>query len=485
MTNVPSRSSSGVRLAGDDYQHLVTWNEVMLALRPTSDVRDITVEAPHSYNLDDVVVRFHGAPTRYSQVKHAVDATSPVGTKWLMAPAGKRTLLQKFHDSWSQMAGDGGLHMQLVTDRDADSTDALMKGLDRHTELLMPVAMSDAQAVADARAEWLDHLGIDADELARFLGDLRFRTGRPFAVEIERAQSLMYGNGLNADRAMVDLGIAMVRQWVQERDRNLDTATLRTMAEQQVGRHQEPSAVLIVQGIDYDLHPEDADELVDFVGCYPELDPDLRRDLNDDSEWQQIGHEIAQACGRLKAAGHQRVVVRGAMRLPVWFVTGANLRHTHGVSIALFQRGAGAIWSSTDATPSPVLCTTTSHHIGAGTDIAVAVGVATDPTRGVLGYVQDTGLAVQSVEVIQPTGGAGPEVITGSTSAASMAVAVRDAVRDILEDHPDINEIHLFLATPGGFAGLLGHRWNAVRPTIIYEHRGAGNGYTPTFRINA
>jgi len=96
-----------------------------------------------------------------------------------------------------------------------------------------------------------------------------------------------------------------------------------------------------------------------------------QRDLNDDSECRQIDDEIAQACGRLKASGHTRVVVRGAMRLPAWFATGAHLRHTHGASIALLQRGV--IWSSNDAVPSVGLRTTTSHHLGVGDDIAVAV----------------------------------------------------------------------------------------------------------------
>ena len=65
------------------------------------------------------------------------------------------------------------------------------------------------------------------------------------------------------------------------------------------------------------------------------------------------------------------------------------------------------------------------------------------------------------------------------------AQAIRDLVREDLEDHPEAPRIHLFLAGPGGLALLLGHRWNRTRPTIVYEHRGPGRGYTPAFTVNA
>lgn len=86
MNDIPGRHPSGVRLAGDDYQHLVTWNEVLLGLRPGSGVTTITVEAPDAGNVDDIVVEHEHAPTAYTQVKHAVDAATPVGTRWLTTP---------------------------------------------------------------------------------------------------------------------------------------------------------------------------------------------------------------------------------------------------------------------------------------------------------------------------------------------------------------------------------------------------------------
>ncbi|MGH2651152.1 MAG: hypothetical protein ACRDHK_08090, partial [Actinomycetota bacterium] len=166
---MPSRSPSGVRLAGDEYQHLVTWNETLLGLRPGSDVTRITVEAREAGNVDDIVVERGSGPTVYTQVKHAVDAATPVGTKWLTAtPGGARSLLMRFRDSWSTLsAGAGDLEMQLVTDREVDPSDALMRLLDRRTELLVPAIASASVGgdVAKTRAAWASHLEIEENAL--------------------------------------------------------------------------------------------------------------------------------------------------------------------------------------------------------------------------------------------------------------------------------------------------------------------------------
>ena len=55
----------------------------------------------------------------------------------------------------------------------------------------------------------------------------------------------------------------------------------------------------------------------------------------------------------------------------------------------------------------------------------------------------------------------------------------------LVSARPGTDKVHLFLAGPGGFALLLGHRWNRVRPTFVYEHLGTGRGYTPAYEIPA
>jgi len=43
--------------------------------------------------------------------------------------------------------------------------------------------------------------------------------------------------------------------------------------------------------------------------------------------------------------------------------------------------------------------------------------------------------------------------------------------------------LHLFLAVPHGLGLLLGHLWDRMPPTLLYEDLGAGNAYQPAFLI--
>lgn len=488
MNDVPGRHPSGVRIAGDDYQHLVTWNEVLLGLRPGSGVTNITVEAPDSGNVDDVVVEYEHAPTAYSQVKHAVDAATPVGTRWLTTPprSGRPSLLARFHSSWEQLRSDDGHPvMQLLTDREIDASDPIMRLLDRRTELLVPSiqAVHLPAAASAAREEWAEHLGVAEGELIAMLAALRLRTGRPYNAEAERAESLMWGHGLATGRAAVESGIALVREWVQQRWRARSLDELRELVAERIEHATDPGALLVVEAIDDDPHPEDATELLRWVERYDGEDPNLRRQLTDPADWQGVIHpELEAVADRLRAAGHRRVLVRGALRLPLWFSVGAALRHVRGFDVAGFQHGH--IWASDTATGAPPAARVHTVQCGDGADLAIAVAVATDPTTAVRRHIAEHGLPVGDLLILTPPAGPGPEAIADGPAAARLAVGLRDAVRQKLEEHP-AERIHLFIAAPGALALLVGHRWNAMRPTIVYEHLGSGAGYAPTLNVPA
>jgi len=65
--------------------------------------------------------------------------------------------------------------------------------------------------------------------------------------------------------------------------------------------------------------------------------------------------------------------------------------------------------------------------------------------------------------------------------AFGVALAIRDLAREIARAiKPPV--LHLFLATPAGFAVLLGGIWDRVPTTQTYEDL-AVNGYEPAFSI--
>jgi hypothetical protein len=59
-------------------------------------------------------------------------------------------------------------------------------------------------------------------------------------------------------------------------------------------------------------------------------------------------------------------------------------------------------------------------------------------------------------------------MITSSAHATATAVGIRDLVRQLAREH-DAQRLHLFLVVPHGLALLLGHLWDRIPPTLVYE----------------
>ena len=240
MANVPKRNRSGVRGEGDDFQHLVTLNEALRAMR-SNGVVAVTVEADDAGNVDDIVLHDKSGPARFTQVKHAVDAKTPVNADYLLQPTrkGSRSLLQRFHDSWQQLRNARTPEMILVTDRDIDPNDAVFKVLDRRKGRLVP-DFADKSLDAE-RAVWAKHLKTSEAELLELLGALRFETGRSMTAERELAQVQMAAHGIADDQGAIDSAMAFVREWVQERDRRLTVEQIADALTERVGRRARPS----------------------------------------------------------------------------------------------------------------------------------------------------------------------------------------------------------------------------------------------------
>lgn len=86
-----SPGRTGARIAGDMYQWLHVWEACLVALTDRVDgaanpVLSVGVEADGYENLDDVQLLRNQPPHFYSQVKYAVDASTPVSGDFLLKP---------------------------------------------------------------------------------------------------------------------------------------------------------------------------------------------------------------------------------------------------------------------------------------------------------------------------------------------------------------------------------------------------------------
>jgi hypothetical protein len=456
-------------------------------LLPGHQVTAVEVEAPNVGSVDDVVLIHQTPPHHYLQVKFAVDATSPVNTAWMThASSGGRSLLQRFYASWQRLRGDaGGVEpvMWLVTNRDLDHNDPALAGRDGRTQTIaraLASAKPDSPA-GRARAEWVTHLGVDDDELLTMLANLHFGTGRGYAAELQHAADLMVAHGLRADEQAVALGIATVRGWVADGKRRFDLAELGAELDRLELRVMDPWCVLLVQAIDRHPHPEDATVTLDWVDLFDGETPFTRRRPHDPVAWEtQMRPELRTAGNRLRILRCQRVLVRGALRLPTWFAVGNTCAAVTGMTVASHQ--GGQLWSADEPAAGNSRLTIRETAIGQGDDLAVALAITADPTDDVQAHLAAAGLPVGSLATIAPAAGAGNQAITGPGHAVAVALAMREEIRQLART-TGTQRLHLFLACPGGFALLLGHWWNRVPTTQLYEDLGAGRGYTPAFLL--
>lgn len=480
-------SRSGVLRYGEHYQDLVGWIAALRVIHPGNDFHQVEFEVKGVGNIDDVVLRAANGRHRYAQVKWATTSTSMIDNEYLtkLGTDKSTSVLQKFFASWKKLAhGAETPVMELVTNRVLDPTDPLLSLLDGRTDLLNPAArQAGPRSEAGKRlTEWADHLGCRQDELIDMLDALRFKSGLSVSGERDRAQSLMLANGLLGDPDALDRGVAIVANWVRDGRRQATADDINTEIDRLRLRAGNPRAVLLVQAIDRDPNPDDATVALDWVDLYGGDSPPTRRQPQDPSGWATMSNDLDTAAARLSGQGLRDVVVRGDMRQATFFTVGARLAQVTGTHITYIQYGAP--WPSDAARVAVPPPERTLIPVNAGDDLAVAIGMSIDPAPAVATYLTAASVPVRSLLVLMPAEGAHDQSVAGAGQAVGYAQALRNAVRAQLESEPS-NRVHLFLAGPGGLALLLGHRWNCVAPTTVYEHLGPGRGYVQAFTVDA
>lgn len=480
-------SRSGVRRFGDRYQDLIAWTAAMRVLHPSNDYKQLEIEVNGVGNIDDVVLRSTSGRHHYSQVKWTTNPTRMIDNTYLTkqdTPKSK-SLLQKFFNSWKKLVSVGAPPiMELVTNRVLDPNDPLLGLVDGRTDLLNPAARASASG-SDASVrlgEWADHLGCSRDEVLDMLDTLLFKPGLSVNGERDRAQSLMLANGLLGDSDALTRGVSIVTDWVLEGRREITFEDITEEVDRMRLRSDDPRAVLLIQAINRDPNPGDATVALDWVDLYEGDSPPTRRRPRDPASWTVMSNDIDDAVARLSAQGLHNVVIRGAMRQATFFTVGARLAQVTGTNIAYVQQGTP--WASDFPRVSVPEPQRSVIALEAGNDLAVAVGMAVDPTPAVAAFAEAASLPVRSLLVLMPAEGAHDQSVAGPGQAVAYAQSLRNAVRAQLESAP-ANRVHLFLAGPGGLALLLGHRWNRVAPTTVYEDLGPGRGYIAAFTVDA
>jgi hypothetical protein len=489
MEPLPAPSPTSVRITGDHYQWLIAWEGCLALLRENAarsenPVASVGVELDGAGNLDDVVLLRRTPPHTYTQVKYTVDSSTPVNEEYLTKPSknGGPSVLKKIAKAWQKLTADGVLaDLALFTNRAPDPADPLVAVRDSRSQLLMPKAglQGARSALGIARARWAEAAGLSEEELRELLSVLRFDLARDQTHVQERLQLLMAVAGLRHDLEAVTCGADWVAKQVRAGHRTL-TLDMVKAAVDTLGLRAGPArAVLSIATLKPDPLADDADYAIDWVDRFDGPDDFTKRRPLLPATWAQLQADIEAAPARLPL-GTAAISITGSIRLAPTFLTGTAFRMVTGADLAVLQRGQ--LWSTSDPYDAPQPPTVHEYSLDQGDELAVAIAVASDLTEDVVEYLREQQTPVSKLLVLTPPGGAKDRSIPDSAAANALAIGIRDVVRRATRTTP---RIHLFIAGPMGLALLLGHRWNRLRPTVVYEDARTEQGYEAAFTVQA
>ncbi len=482
MTDIPS--PSGARISGDIYQHLITWQHALQILRSSSNVTRVEFEV-EAGNVDDLVVQRDDGPNLYRQIKFVMSQKEPLTHEWFTtAPKGsKRAPLERFHESFRSLTRNGTLpEMALYTNRMRAAEDALLDCLDGRTNKLVPRLreVRPRSAAGKIRANWARLLGISEEALYELLQHLEIRAGRDSLDELRDLCAItMEAVRLRGDRAAVQLGAGEIARLISEGCRSLDAEAMAEIVETLGLAAPEPRATLVIQALKRHAGAEMATASVDWVDEFIGDEPRERRQLRNPDEWNgRFKAELTDAVAAVRADSYRTVLIVGDYRLSTGLFAGSELSDVAKFRVVVPTRDGE--WTS-DGERQPVELISTVTDIDQGDDLAVGLSVSGDLGDDVIDYIRETGLPVSTFINLTPSTGTGNQALQSAAHARGWALATMHELRSLTRRRRE--RLHLFLFVPLVGAVLLGHLWNRMPPTQLYDDLGPGLGYTPTFSL--
>jgi hypothetical protein len=484
---LPRQGRTGVRITGDYYQWLLVWHGCVTMLRDhvlrvPNPIVGVGVEADDAGNLDDIIFRRMRPPHCYMQVKYTVDNRTPVNTDYLTKPSktGGHSILRKIADTYLHLLQHGHpVELALVTNRAPDPTDFLIAGRDARTQLLIRVGVDKlGRSDRAAREAWAREANLTDEQLLDLLGVLRFEYAKGLPDVENTVSLLMQVAGLRGDQQAVRSGADWVAQQVRDGRQELDLDMIREAVKILNLSHGPARAILSIATLKPDALVDQAIHQLEWFERFAGDDAFTKRRPAAPATWAHLQHDIEEIPHHLGPVN--RVAVTGSLRQATAFALGATLRMVTNIDLAVAQRDQ--LWTSNDDYDRPIEPAVIEHEVGQGTEIALAVEVATQLTDDVLAYLHEAKLPVAKLVVLQPLAGPKDRSIPDTAFANAFAVGIRDQARRSVRGHA---RLHLFLAGPMGLAMLLGHRWNRVAPTVVYEEVLTDTQYEPAFTVSA
>ena len=475
-------SPSGARLSGDDYQHLFTWLNALKLLLKEDGVIKVSFEVKAG-NVDDLVIHRSNAPSVYNQIKFAMTQRKPLTHKWFTTPSrpGALTPLQRFYDSMKTLTINGvPPEMALQTNRWPAAEDPLLKHVCGRSGKVVPrlAEATPKSASGKVRAEWAEHLKVGEGELIQMLEHLEIRAGREALDQLHvQCTWLMLAVGFRGDPEAVDIGVSEIRRLIGKGIRELDADDLMEIAHSKRLLGSKNRATLLIQSLESDPWPEAATAYIDWVDLFEGSDASSRRQLRRPDEWNtQMKPDLHTAVTKIKRQQYRDVFLAGTMRLSTGLMAGAQLSEVAGFSVSICGREGE--WSSYSEKINMEVIRE-EIKVGAGREIAMALSVSAQIHDDVLDYVHSAKLPIDHLIVYSPSSGISRQSIPGPKEGLALAHEISAMMRT--DTRKVDGMVHFFQAGPLPLSVMVGHLWNRMPLTQLYDDLGPGRGYAPTF----
>ncbi|MEV6273329.1 SAVED domain-containing protein [Kribbella sp. NPDC051936] len=478
----------GAAIRGDDYQHIIGLYYAACVLTDPN-LESVSIEDADGGAFDDIVVRAtasSGKPHLYIQVKSGVHRDTVIDHEWLTSKRTQRSKspLQRLHQTWAAaVVRQEDAVFRLLTNKNFDHADPILGLIDNQTDKI-PQRTLDGLTPTSAGGRqiqsWADQLDVSVDELKRFVAAVEFVHGEADHSWATRAGAYLRNAGLRSDDDAIARGREMVRGWVTSGagirttdDIRAEVATMGLLA-------RDGELVLAIHAIDRTRSADRPNAQIDIVDLYPDVDPFQRRELLDPSAWDEVVLPKLTAAKRdLEGFNSRRLHIAASMRLPLYFAVGRTFPDVGSWVLSTDQRGV--VWATAVEHEDAILDVRSDEHLGDGPDLAVGIALTHDPAPDVRKYILASGLAVGRLLSLSTPDGPSSTSVPGPGWAASWVRRAREHVRAVVREM-NAAKVHLFIASPAGVAMFLGHDWNLLPTTLVYDHVGTP-GYSPTMTL--
>ncbi|EFM11350.1 hypothetical protein PaecuDRAFT_1796 [Paenibacillus curdlanolyticus YK9] len=295
--------------------------------------------------------------------------------------------------------------------------------------------------------------------------------GKRDKVVPESSASPLY---LDAERHAVDEGHKSICKMEQEHP---TYKLLKRYIHELTAPTKQSAMVLHVHGYEKRQYGQQANESLDWTR-YFSVHP---KRLPSSEQWSELAGELDQVAAHWSerwAAQSRRLQLYTKISLPGGILLGSRFSRPKNVVIEVDHYDE--LWSSEHAEPGYAVVPQYTRSGNRDDERAVIVlSIRDDIERGVLQYLQRSGISYRCVAHLLPPGGPGELGVANAGQAVAFARAVKEAASELVKD--GARQIHLFMNGPLSVATFIGHELTAVCPVHVYDY--AAPDYVPAFVV--